>query len=267
MKKTTIAFLAAAFIFASCNDGFKPFTFVQMTDTQIGFMDGSDGYAHSDSLLRAAVEGVNALQPAFVVVTGDLVDDVDDSKQNEIFEAGMAALEEPYYLIPGNHDYRKAWTPEIRDAYVASRGYERFSFKLNGCAFIGLDTNCIKEDATEAEDEQMAWLKGELSKAGKSRYIFVFIHCPIFRNDIDEVEDYSNFPKPKRLEYLSLFKETGVDAVFAGHTHEDYDTEYEGIRLVVANPVCNPLGHGHPGYNVIRVTKDGFTVETVSTVD
>ncbi|MBP3269808.1 MAG: hypothetical protein J6L98_03920, partial [Bacteroidales bacterium] len=87
-----------------------------------------------------------------------------------------------------------------------------------------------------------------------------FLHCPIFKQDINETEDYENFPMEYRRKYIDLFKEYGVDAVLAGHTHKDYDTEYEGIRLVAANPICNGLGHGRPGFNVINVSKDGYEI-------
>ena len=260
-----ILFLTAVSVICSCGPKFKPFVFVHMTDTQVGFADRSEGYVHSDSLLAAAVGSVNNLKPEFAVVTGDLVDDVDDPLQDAIFKARMSELEVPCYLLPGNHDYRKQWTREIRDEYVAHRGSERFSFIKNGCAFIGIDSNCIKERASEAEDEQMEWLKGELKKAGKAKYTFVFLHCPIFINDIDEEEDYENFPPERRREYITLFKDAGVDAVLAGHTHQDYDTVYDGIRLIAANPVCNPLGHGKSGFNTVSVGKDGFEVGFVRT--
>ena len=252
-------------LLSSCSGKFTPFTFVHCTDTQIGFIDQTEGYAHSDSLLKAAFTAVNALKPMAVFVTGDLVDNIADPLQNAVFERDMALLEAPYYLVPGNHDYNKQWTKEIRDNYVALRGYERFSFQQNGCAFIGIDTNCIKEGATEAEAEQLAWLEGELKKARKAKYTFLFLHCPIFKKDISEGEDYENFPMGSRQKYITLLKEYGVDAVLAGHTHKDYDTVFEGIRLVAANPICNALGHGQPGFNVVKVGAEGFEIEFVPT--
>jgi 3',5'-cyclic AMP phosphodiesterase CpdA len=250
-----------AMMFASCSGKFTPFTFVHCTDTQIGFGDKSEGFVHSDSLLTAAVDAINSLKPEFTVVTGDLVNDVDDPLQDELFRKGIARLDIPYYLLPGNHDYRNDWTEKIKNDYVAQRGYDRFSFTKNGCAFIGIDSNRIKAKATEAENEQWAWLEGELKKAKKAKYTFLFLHCPIFKKDIDEPEDYENFPMESRRKYIDLLKEYGVDAVLAGHTHKDYDTVFEGIRLVAANPVCNGLGHGQPGFNTVSLTKDGFEVE------
>ena len=248
-------------MFASCSGKFTPFTFVHCTDTQIGFGDKSEGFVHSDSLLTAAVDAINSLKPEFTVVTGDLVNDVDDPLQDELFRKGIARLDIPYYLLPGNHDYRNDWTEKIKNDYVALRGYDRFSFTKNGCAFIGIDSNCIKAKASEAENEQWAWLEGELKKAKKAKYTFLFLHCPIFKKDIDEPEDYENFPMESRRKYIDLLKEYGVDAVLAGHTHKDYDTVFEGIRLVAANPVCNALGHGQPGFNTVSLTKDGYEIK------
>ncbi|MBR0531882.1 MAG: metallophosphoesterase [Bacteroidales bacterium] len=250
-----------AIMFASCTGKFTPFTFVHCTDTQIGFGDKSEGFVHSDSLLTAAVDAINSLKPEFTVVTGDLVNDVDDPLQDELFRKGIARLDIPYYLLPGNHDYRNDWTEKIKNDYVALRGYDRFSFTKNGCAFIGIDSNRIKAKASEAENEQWAWLEGELKKAKKAKYTFLFLHCPIFKKDIDEPEDYENFPMESRRKYIDLLKEYGVDAVLAGHTHKDYDTVFEGIRLVAANPVCNGIGHGQPGFNTVSLTKDGFEIE------
>ncbi len=253
--------LAGMTIMASCSGKFEPFSFVHCADTQIGFMDNSEGFTHSDSLFRAARMAINDLNPEVVVITGDLVDDIGNPLQNSLFEKGLAEFEAPVFLVPGNHDYNKQWTKQIRDEYVALRGYERFSFTKKGCAFIGIDTNCIKENAEEAEAEQFSWLEGELRKSRNAKFTFLFLHCPIFKKDISEPDDYENFPMEKRGKYISLLKEYGVDAVLAGHTHKDYDTEYQGIRLVAANPVCDGLGHGRPGFNVVKVGKDGFEIE------
>ena len=260
-----LAAILAVSVCCSCTSSFKPFKFVHLTDTQIGFMDGSEGYVHSDSLFKSVAACTNAEKPDLVFITGDLVDDTSDPRQNAIFEEDKDLIEAPVWLVPGNHDYDKQWTPEIRDRYVSLRGYERFSFKHDKCSFIGFDTNCIMEDAAEEEAAQKEWLKKELRKARKCRHIFLFIHCPIFRESIDEPKDYSNFPVSKRAEYISLFKEYGVTAVFAGHTHADYDFDYEGIRFVIGNPVSNPLGHGQPGYNVVKVDEDGITVSRSGT--
>lgn len=254
-KLLRILFVLAIVLATACNS-FTPFTFVQMSDTQIGFNDDSPFYDHSDSLMKAAVDAVNALKPACVIVTGDLVNDATDSLQNAIYQSRLSEIKAPVYATPGNHDYLKT----TREAYIARRGYDRFSFQEGGCAFIGIDSNCIKDGMADVEAGQKAWLEKELSAAKSCRYIFVFLHCPVIRESIDEPEDYFNFSKEKRLEYIDLFKTYGVNIVFAGHTHQEYDCTFEGIRFIAAGPVGNALGHGTPGFNVVRVGEKGVEV-------
>ena len=166
----------ALMLTAACNS-FEPFTFVQMSDTQIGFIDKSEGYSHSDSLMKAAVVASNALSPAYVFVTGDLVDNPSDPVQDSVYRTRLSEIEAPVYTVPGNHDYM-GFTREKQKAYIALRGYDRFSFRDRGCAFIGMDSNCIKDGVTEAEAEQWDWLVRELDAAKGCRYTFVFLHCP-----------------------------------------------------------------------------------------
>jgi len=255
---------AAVMLLSGCAD--RAFTFVHMTDPQIGFHDASTEYSHSDTLMQRAVALANGYAPDLVFITGDLIDKADDSVQEAIFTRNLAAIEAPVWLVPGNHDIR-GYTPEKREAYIKLRGYDRFAFRHKGCAFIGFDTNCIKDEAGEAETEQFAWLTEELRKAQKARYTFVFIHCPVVREARDEPEDYFNFSKEARARYLALFKEYGVDAVFAGHTHSPYVTEIDGIAFYSGTAVGNCLHGAKPGFNVVCVSKKGVVVEKVNTVE
>ena len=238
--------LSIVLILATACHSFEPFTFVQMSDTQIGFIDESPAFAHSDSLMKAAVDASNALNPAFVFITGDLVDNSADPVQDSIYKTRLAELQAPVYEVLGNHDRRDF-------------GF-RFSFQDRDCAFIGIDSNCIKDGAAEAEKAQLEWLTSELDAAAKCRYTFIFLHCPVVRENLDEKEDYFNFSNAQRAQYISLFKDKGVDVVFAGHTHQDFDTTIDGIRFVAAGPVGNALGHGTPGYNIVTVSRDTLSI-------
>lgn len=257
-------FFTIALLIGAQNEPFEPFTFVQMSDPQIGFMDRSAGYTQSDSLFMAAVNQVNAISPALVIMTGDMVNTPDDAVQDSIYRVRAAELKAPVYTIPGNHDYM-GFTREKQAVYIAKRGYDHFSFRKHGCAFIGIDTNCIKDGATDAESEQWTWLEKELAAAQDCKYTFVFVHCPIIRESIDEREDNSNFSMDQRRRYIDLFKKYGVDIVFAGHTHQEYDATIEGIRFFTTGPVGNAIGHGKPGYAVIKVDTNSVDATYVLT--
>ena len=288
MRRFLLAAVLSAAV-SSCSPRLTEFTFVQMTDPQIGFRDNTPEFKKSDSLFSRAAEAVNALNPKCVIITGDLINDAYDKLQDSIYRVNRNKIKAPVYEIPGNHDIRP-WTLENRTHYLQQRGYERFSFRLGGCAFIGFDSNCIKDgyeklnaegvlgEALKAEEEQFKWLERELHKARRCKYVFVFLHCPVIRENIDEENDYFNFHKgadglernnvkfwAPREKYITLFKKYGVDIVFAGHTHMDYDTTAEGIRFVTAGPVGSPLGRGYSGYEVVRVSNDGVDCRYVKT--
>ncbi len=286
-KHTALSLFITLCLLASCSPRFTEFTFVQMTDPQIGFRDTTPGFRKSDSLFSRAVEAVNTLSPVVsadnargpkcAIITGDLINDAYDTLQDSIYRANRAKIIAPVYEVPGNHDIRP-WNPENHAHYLELRGYDRFSFRLGGCAFIGFDSNCIKDGQEKAEEQQFKWLERELRKSRRYKYIFVFLHCPVIRESIDEENDYFNFHKDPdtpgsadaaiggpRGKYMALFKKYGVDVVFAGHTHMDYDTTVEGIRFVTAGPVGMPLVRGYSGFEVVKVTKEGIDCRFVPT--
>ena len=256
--------IAIALLLGVQSAPFEPFTFVQMSDPQLGFMDRSAGYVQSDSLFKAAVDAVNAISPELIIMTGDLVNAPDDAVQDSLYCLRVAELQAPVYTIPGNHDYM-GFTREKQAEYIAKRGYDHFSFQEHDCAFIGMDTNCIKDGVKDAEDEQWAWLEKELAAAQNCKYTFVFVHCPVIRESMEEREDNSNFNMEQRRRYVDLFKKYGVDVVFAGHTHQEYDATVEGIRFFTTGPVGNAIGHGKPGYSVVKVDENGVDITYVPT--
>ncbi len=256
MKKIVLAALAVL-VMASC--GPKNFTFVHISDPQVGFMDKTNDYSYSDNLFKKAVASINKIKPALVIITGDLVNDPTDDLQAVVYKRNVAAINPKVkvYALPGNHDIRP-WTPSNHADFIKFNGYDRFSFVYEDCTFIGFDSCCIKDGIEEQEADQLIWLVDQLKAAQGSRQIFLFTHCPIFRESIDEREDYFNFSKPKRQEYLELFKKYKVNAVFAGHTHKAYSSEWNGIKLVAAGPVGTPLDGGVSGIDIVKVKGKGF---------
>ena len=241
-------------------------TFVHMTDTQIGFKDETPSWQLSRDRMHAAVDVVNAIHPAMAFITGDLINDAYDTLQNRIYVEEKARFTPsiPVYEVPGNHDIR-GYSEDKHAHYMELRGYDRFSIEKEGHAFVGFDTNCIKDGAKKVEEEQLEWLEAELAKYAGAKTLNIFIHCPIIRENIYEKEDYFNFPMDKRFKYISLFKKYGVDAIYAGHTHQDYYSEYEGIKFITAGPVGSPLKLGYTGFNIVNIGPSGIIAEFVAT--
>src|SRR5215208_5187450 len=58
-----------------------PFFFVQLSDPQFGMFTGDKDFAQETANFEFAVANVNRLRPAFVVITGDLVNKPGDAAQ------------------------------------------------------------------------------------------------------------------------------------------------------------------------------------------
>jgi len=263
MKKITLLVLAAA-ILASCS---QSFTFVQISDTQLGFYEKPYGtFVRTEKMLNHAVDEFNASKPAFVVVTGDMCDDSSLQPEYDAYVKAMSRLDPkiPVYTVSGNHDIQNGYSKAQYDEYLRKFGTEKFAFKYKGCAFIGFDSCCIKyegNDAAEAEALQYAWLRQRLTEAQGSRYIFLFCHHPVIHGAFDQADDYSNFPLRLRKKYFQLFEEFHVNAVFTGHTHHPLKTEYKGVDYFICGSSGTTFEGSPSGYNVIKVGKEGYDVK------
>lgn len=235
------------------------FTFIQMSDTQLGFYEPYGTFVRTEKMLNHAIDECNEMKPAFVIVTGDMVDKEADEDQFNAYMKAISRLDKkiPIYMVPGNHDMEHFYSKEKFDRYIQRYGYEKFSFIYKNCAFIGFDSNCIRYDAAEEEALQYAWLRQQLTQAKNKgcRLIFTFCHVPVIYGAPDQPEDYSNFPLKYRQKYLDLFNEFGVAACFAGHTHHPLCTEYKGTYYCIAGATGTTFEGSPSGYHVVNVGK------------
>lgn len=241
-------------VFAQNNGYF----FIQVTDPQFGMFEKNEGFARETELYEKAVTEINRLKPAFVVITGDLVNNPADEAQIAEFKRITAKIDSriPVYYVPGNHDIGQTPTKETIEKFTGNYGYDKFSFKHKGSRFIGINSGIIKAGPEELENEQYEWLKKQLSKSKKMNHTVIFCHYPFFIKAVDEPENYSNIAPDKRSKYLSLFEEAGVDAVFSGHYHNNAIAEYGKIKMITTSAVGKPLGAAPSGLRIVKVNGD-----------
>ncbi len=248
-------FLLAVTLMLCMSCSRREVTFIQISDPQIGFFADNKDIVKDSVNLATAVEQINRLQPDFVVVTGDMVNSEKSARQLDCYAEVMSRIDDsiPVWQVPGNHDLGHGSTDAAIDSYVDRYGYQRFSFRYRGCAFIGINTCVIKDQNIQQEEDQYEWLEKQLKKYSEnSDEIFVFSHYPFFIRRFDEKTGYSNLCMESRLRYWSLFKKYGVTAVVAGHLHDTVNSEYDGIVMYTAGPVGRPLGNGYSGLTVWR---------------
>lgn len=234
------------------------FFFIQLTDPQFGFFESNKGFSKETELYEKASYEINRLHPDFVVITGDLVNNKDDRTQVAEFKRITAKIDAdiPVYYSPGNHDIGLPPQQKSIDLFISDYGSDRFSFKHKKNTFIGLNSCLIKSNTPLLEQEQFDWLKKELSKGKRARHIILFTHYPFFINTFDEPETYSNIAVETRNKYLALFKEKNVDAVFAGHLHNNASAKYGSIDMITTSAVGKPLSTAPSGFRIVKVYRD-----------
>jgi 3',5'-cyclic AMP phosphodiesterase CpdA len=232
-----------------------PFFFIQITDPQFGFFDSNNGFSKETELYGKAVSEINRLHPDFVIITGDLVNIKDDRSQIAEFKRITSGINPsiPVWYSPGNHDIGQSPVQKDIDAFISDYGHDRFSFRHKNCLFIGINSCLIKSGVELLEQQQFDWLKRELSNSGGMDHIFIFSHYPFFINAYDEPETYSNISITARNRYLDLFKKYGVEAIFAGHLHNNASSVYGMLQMVTTSAVGKPLAKAPSGIRIVKV--------------
>ncbi|MHB9031220.1 MAG: metallophosphoesterase [Candidatus Latescibacterota bacterium] len=266
------AFLSSALFAATAagcgirpSGGFRPFTFIQMADPQLGFSAGGDGnnFTAETARIEAAVAGINRIRPypSFMAVCGDLTHLPGHPAQIAEYKRlmGLVNPKIPVRALPGNHDFHVNLTAESIDFYRKTYGPERYAFDLNGWRFIMLNSVLLQlpEKRPEELEAQTEWLRKTLEEATRSRMrgIIAFMHHPFADSDI---QADSGRPSIGRT-YLDLLSGHGAAAVFSGHTHRTVPEKwYRGVRLINTNGLCRAFDN-QPGMRLVTVREDGIS--------
>ena len=209
-----------------------------------------------------AVASVNRLRPAFVVITGDLVNKPGDAAQIAEYRRIVGQIDPaiPVYNVAGNHDVQNVPTPDSLAAYTKIFGPDRFVFRHRGLTGVVLNSSIIHSpDKAPAQlAEQEAWLRIELTraKADGARHIVVFQHHSWFLAQASEPDQYFNIPLARRLAYLSLFRDHGVRYLFCGHYHRNAEARDGSIEAITSGPVGKPLDQAKSGLRIAIVRED-----------
>jgi calcineurin-like phosphoesterase family protein len=196
--------------------GQEDFYFVQLSDTHWGFQ-GPAVNPDAGGTLHKAVAAVNglAIDPAFIVFTGDLTHTTDDPKERrrrlaEFREIVGALKNKNLRFMPGEHDAAldrgQAWKEFFGASY--------YSFGHKGVHFVALDN--VSDPAARIGAEQLAWLKGDLAKQPQDARLVVLAHRPLF--DLYPQWDWATRDGAQAIELLMPYKNV---TVFYGHIHQE----------------------------------------------
>jgi len=248
------------------------FTFVQMTDIHLA-------QEEVDEFTELIAE-LNELAPAFVVATGDLVDEGNGAtvsqakKWFDLYEDATSALSMPLHNAVGNHDVIGISNQGVAStdpgyaegSFVSRFGPTYYSFDWGQHHCIVLDPNDLVDgkQVYQIDDTQLHWLKDDLKHRG-SAPVLVFFHEP--------TANWRN-----RAEVVKVLKGRSAK-LFCGHLHQDIMTDATDVSEQITGAVCGEWWHGaNPdgepaGYRVVSVkgsqvdslykgTGDEWTIDT-----
>lgn len=253
-----LIFILVEFVLAQKNNQPAPWFFIQLTDPQFGMFEKNEGFEKETLLYQKAVTEINILNPDFLVITGDFVNDQDSYAQIIEFKRITAMIKPsiPVYYSPGNHDIGQLPDKESLKNYKRNYGSDHFSFKHKGSSIIGFNTGLIKAKSNKPELKQFRWLAEKLRESRKAQHIILFTHYPFFNKTVDEPTAYSNIDRECREKYLRLFSDNRVSAVFSGHHHSNGLSKYGNVELVTTSALGKPLGKDPSGFRIIKVYRD-----------
>ena len=164
----------------------------------------------------------------------------------------------PLICVCGNHDVWDAPTAKSVKKYEEEFGSNYFSFYVNGCLFISLNSNYYydSEFCEQLVDEQNRWLDAILKREAKRfKHVVIFLHVPLFVRSIDERTSILNIPIEKRKFLVDKFRKAGIKKVFCGHIHENSVAKFEDLECVSTSAIGLQIGQDESGFRVVKVEK------------
>ena len=196
----------------------KPFTFVQLSDSHIGFNKPPN--ADARATFREAIAKVKALpvQPDFIIHTGD-VSQLSRDEEFDDAEQMLKAAGLPVFFVPGEHDMLD---PDGGKAFLdrfgkGSKGAGWYSFDHRGVHFVALvNVADLKPGGMgNLGAEQLKWLAADLAGRPSSTPIVVFAHIPLWT--VYAEWGWGTDDAEQALKLLARF---GSVTVLNGHIHQ-----------------------------------------------
>jgi Icc protein len=196
------------------------FTFVQVSDSHIGFNKGV--YTDVVGTFQEAVSRINALPtaPSLVLHTGDLTHLSKPAEFDTVEQVMKSINTQKSFFVPGEHDYFVDNGNRYLERFgkgTVGTGYQSFDYK--GVHFIGLVNVANISNGNTAlgvlGNDQLEWMEKDVADLSSSTPIVVFAHVPLWT--VYEQWGWGTQDAAQALGYLKRF---GSVSVLNGHIHQ-----------------------------------------------
>jgi len=231
------------------------FSFVQISDTHIGF--NKDPNPTPDATLKDALAQIAAMKsrPAFLIHTGDVSHLSKPSELDAAAEIVKTAGLDTFY-VPGEHDTINDDGKAFFERFGRAKNTDGwYSFDQNGIHFVGL-VNVLNLKAGglgSLGSDQLEWLEADLKSKSASTPIVVLAHMPLWA--LYPEWGWGTDDAAQALTYLKRF---GSVTVLNGHIHQVMQKVEGNVSFQTARSTAFPIpapGNG-PGPNPMKVPAD-----------
>jgi 3',5'-cyclic-AMP phosphodiesterase len=192
------------------------FSFVQISDSHIGFKKAANQYV--TGTLKLALDKINRLPaaPDLLLHTGDISHSSKPAEFDTAEQLIQGAKVDQTFYVPGEHDTATDDGVLYHARFgKGTLGGGWYSFTHKGVHFVGLN-NSVQIDAMgRLGSEQLTWLKADLASITASTPIVVFAHIPLWM-----VYPDWGWGTQDGAEALSYLKRFGSVTVLNGHIHQ-----------------------------------------------
>ena len=204
-----------------------------------------------------------------ILLSGDLVNEV----RPEIYQQIYQLLEQtkiPFACIAGNHDVTDELgsnLPFSERQFVAhepnSMLLSRHCISLNNWRLLLMDSSVPGKIYGALDNKTLNWLSQNLANSHSPVIIAMHHHLlPVNSAWID------NHITQNAEQFWQVVKENqAVKAVVSGHVHQNFDSEYAGIKVFTTPSTCYQFkpksddfaldSHAAPGYRWLSLSKQG----------
>jgi 3',5'-cyclic AMP phosphodiesterase CpdA len=196
------------------------FSFVQLSDSHIGFNKGV--YGDVVGTFQLATSRINALPapPALVLHTGDLTHLSKPREFDTVSQIMKSIRTEQCFSVPGEHDFFVDNGEQYKDRFgKGTHGAGWHSFDYKGVHFIGLvnvaNLTNGKSGLGALGQDQIEWLEKDVAALGNSTPIVVFAHVPLWT-----VYPEWGWGTEDSAQALMRLKRFGSVTVLNGHIHQ-----------------------------------------------
>jgi Icc protein len=204
--------------FGKHTDKAGDFSFVQISDSHIGFNKPAN--PDVTATLKVAIDKINAMpdKPDFMIHTGDLSQLSKPSEFDTLDQVLKASLTKQIYYVPGEHDMLTDNGEQYLQRYgKGTKGSGWYSFDQKGVHFVGLVNvaNLKAGGLGSLGHEQLEWLEDDLRGHSASTPIVLFAHIPLWT-----VYPDWGWGTDDSEQALSYVKKFGSVTVLNGHIHQ-----------------------------------------------